>query len=60
MFKFLRKKLLEGLINDFINEMPKWRVSARILFREKKDEILKKAKDSLYETLKRIFEQELS
>jgi hypothetical protein len=59
MFKFLRKKILEGIINDIIEQMPKWKVSARILFKEKKDEILKKAEQAVIETVKGVFEKEL-
>lgn len=60
MLKFLRKKILEGIINEIIEQMPKWKVSARILLKEKKDEILEKAEQAVITTVKGIFEKELN
>lgn len=59
MFKLLRKKLFAAMVNDIIAELPKLKVSARILFKEKKDEIIQKAEEAAISAVKRIFEKEL-
>lgn len=43
MFKWIRNKLLEGIVKDVIEELPKLKVSARKLLEEKKDEVLEKS-----------------
>ena len=59
MFKFLRKQLMEAIVNDVINEMPRLKVSARILFMAKRDEIIKKAEEAAISAIKRIFNETL-
>lgn len=59
MFKFIRKKILEGIIKDFINDLPKYKTSARLLLLEKKDEILEKIETAILETVKKYFEEHL-
>ena len=59
MLKFIRKKILEGIIKDFINELPKYKVSARLLLLEKKDELLEKIERAVLETIKKYFEEHL-
>ena len=53
MFKFLRKKLLKGMINDFINDMPKYKTSAKLLMLEKGDELVQKLEDTIKNYLKK-------
>ena len=59
MFKFIRKKLLQGMINDFINDMPKYRMSARLLMLEKKDELIEKIENVVFSTIKKYFKSYL-
>ena len=40
MFKFIRRKILEGLIKDFIKEIPQYKEAALKLLSEHKDEII--------------------
>lgn len=59
MLKFIRKKFLEGIIKDFIKELPKYKVSARLLLLEKKDELIEKIERAILETIKKYFDQHL-
>lgn len=53
MFKWVKKKILENIIKEAIEELPKLKVTARKLWRENKDEILGKVKEAIK---KEIFE----
>lgn len=59
MFKFIRKKILEGMVKDFIADMPKYKLNAMLLLSEKKDEILEFLKEKIAEALKEFFEKNL-
>ena len=60
MFKFIRKKILEGIIKDFINDLPKYKTTARLLFLEKKDEILEKVEKAILATIKKYIEEHIA
>ena len=53
MFKWVKKKILENIIKEAIEELPKLKVTARKLWDENKDEILGKVKEAIK---KEIFE----
>lgn len=57
MFKFLRKKIIEGIVKDFIADLPKYKKNAELLFMEKKDEVLELVKEKIAEALKEFFEK---
>lgn len=59
MFKFIRRKILEGMVKDFIADLPKYKKNAELLFLEKKDEILELLKNKIAEALKEFFEEKL-
>ncbi len=52
MFKFIRKKLLEGIIKDIAKEIPTIKDKALKLFEEKKDEVLKLVEEKIKKLLK--------
>lgn len=58
LIKWLRRKMLESMINELINQLPNWKMSAKILFLEKKNEILDKAEKAVINAVKKIFEKE--
>lgn len=47
MFKWIKKKILENIIKEAIEELPKLKVTARKLWSENKDEILGKVKEAI-------------
>lgn len=51
MFKWIRKKIFEGLIKDLLKELPELKEKALILFDEKKDLFIEKAKEAIKERL---------
>lgn len=53
MFKWVKKKILENIIKEAIEELPKLKVTARKLWDKNKDEILEKVKEAIK---KEIFE----
>lgn len=57
MFKWIRNKLLEGIVKDVIEELPKLKVSARKLLGEKKDEVLEKIREAIKEKLLDLVEK---
>lgn len=59
MFKFIRKKILEGMVKDFIADLPKYREQALLILETRKDEILELLKAKIAETIKDFFEQAL-
>ena len=59
MFKLIRRKIVEGIIKDFINDLPKYKTAAKLLFLEKKDEIIAKIENAIMETIKKYFKEHL-
>ena len=57
MFKWIRNKLLEGIVKDVIEELPILKVSARKLLEEKKDEVLEKIGEAIKEKLLDLVEK---
>ena len=57
MFKWIRNKLLEGIVKDVIEELPKLKVSARKLLEEKNDEVLEKIGEAIKEKLLDLVEK---
>lgn len=53
IIKWIKKKILENIIKEAIEELPKLKVTARKLWSENKDEILGKVKEAIK---KEIFE----
>lgn len=51
MFKWLRKKIFEGLVKDFLKELPEFKEKALLLFETKKDLFIEKAKNAIKEKL---------
>lgn len=51
MIKWLRRKMLEGMINDLIDTVPK----AKVMFAKKKKQILDKAEKAVINTVKQVF-----
>ncbi len=52
MFKFIRKKLLEGIIKDIAAKIPEIKDYARLFIELHKDEIIKKVKDAIIKEVK--------
>lgn len=52
MFKFIRKKLLEGIVKDIIGKIPEIKDYAHLFFEQHKDEILEKVKDAIKKVIK--------
>lgn len=59
MFKWLRKKILESIVKDFIADLPKYRKNAELIFNAKKDEVIELLKNKIAEALKEFFEKHL-
>ena len=57
MFKWIRNKILEGIIKDLIKELPNLKVSARRLLKEKKGELLEKIKETIKEKIRELAEK---
>ena len=57
MIKWIRNKILEGIVKDLIEELPNLKVSARKLLKEKKDELLEKVKDAIKDKIKELAEK---
>jgi len=57
MFKFIRRKILEGLIKDFIKEIPQYKEAALKLLSEHKDEIIEKIKDAILAEIKKLIQE---
>lgn len=51
MFKWMRKKILEGIVKNILLELPELKEKALILFEEKKDLFIEKAKEAIKEKL---------
>lgn len=49
MIKWIRKKILEGFVKDILKELPELKEKALILFEEKKDLFIEKAKEAIKE-----------
>lgn len=60
MFKFIRKKLLEGMIKDVIANLPKYKELAKLQFEEHKDEILAKIQEKIRELVKKVIEEKIA
>lgn len=59
MFKFIRRKLFEGLVKDLINELPKYKEAALVILAKHKDEFLSKVKDAIFEEIKKFVQEKL-
>ena len=59
MFKFLRRKLFEKMIGDFIEDMPKYKDAAKLIFMEKKGEVIKRIEKAILEAITKFFEEKL-
>ncbi len=51
MLKWMRKKILEGIVKNILLELPELKEKALILFEEKKDLFIEKAKEAIKEKL---------
>lgn len=47
MFRFIRKKILSGIVKDIIKSMPEYKEYALLYYEEHKEEILGKIKDAI-------------
>lgn len=59
MIKFIRKKLLEGMIKDIIANLPRYKELAKLQFEEHKDEILEKIQNEVYKLLEKFIKEKL-
>lgn len=57
MIKWIRKKILEGFVKDILKELPELKEKALILFEEKKDLFIEKAKEAIKEKLLDLVEK---
>ena len=57
MFRWIRKKIFEGIIKDILAQLPQLKEKAEILFKEKKDLIIEKVKESIKKTLLELVEK---
>lgn len=51
MIKWIKKKLLEKIIKDLIDELPAIKEKAKVLLSEKKDELIEKVKTAIKEII---------
>lgn len=51
MLKWMRKKILEGIVKNILLELPELKEKALILFEEKRDLFIEKAKEAIKEKL---------
>lgn len=55
MFRFIRRKIIEGIIKDVIKELPKYKINALNYFNEHKQELIEKVVEFIQkEVLKKI------
>lgn len=57
MIKWLEKKLIERILKDVIKELPKLKISAKLLLEEKKDYIIEQAKEAIKEKFLEILKK---
>lgn len=57
MLKWMRKKILEGIVKNILLELPELKEKALILFEEKKDLFIEKAKEAIKEKLLDLVEK---
>lgn len=57
MIKWIRKKILEGIIKDILNQLPELKEKGLILFKEKKELIIEKVKEEIKKTLMEFIEK---
>ncbi len=57
MIKWIRKKILEGIIKDILNQLPELKEKGLILFKEKKELIIEKSKEAIKKTLMEFIEK---
>ena len=51
MFKWIRKKILEGVIKDLLEQLPNIKEKGLQLLKEKKELIIEKIKEAIKKTL---------
>lgn len=59
MFKFIRRKIIEGIIKDIVKELPKFKENAKLIIAEHKDEILEKVKVAIQKAVKEFIKEKL-
>ena len=57
MFKWIRKKILEGVIKDLLEQLPDIKEKGLQLLREKKELIIEKIKETIKKTLLELVEK---
>lgn len=57
MFKWIRKKILEGVIKDLLEQLPDIKEKGLQLLREKKELIIEKIKEAIKKTLLELVEK---
>lgn len=60
MFKFIRKKLLEGIIKDLASKIPEIKDNAKIFIELHKDEIIEKVKEAIVKAIKNFIASKLN
>ena len=59
LFKFFRKKIVEGIIKDFIAGLPKYQDFLLQIYNDHKEEILKKVENAIQEVVREYLEKKL-
>lgn len=59
MLKFIRRKIIEGIIKDIVKDMPKFKEMAILLVEEHKDEILEKIKKAIKKVITNFIKTKL-
>lgn len=59
MFKFIRKKIFEGIIKDLIQDLPKYKEAALAILAVHKDEVLNRVKDAILAEIKKLVKEKL-
>lgn len=57
MFKWIRKKILEGVIKDLLEQLPDIKEKGLQLLKEKKELIIEKIKEAIKKTLLELVEK---
>ena len=59
MFKFIKRKIIEGIIKDFIEDLPKYKEQALGVLEAHKDELLCAVKNAIQKAVREFIEKKL-
>lgn len=60
MFKFIRRKIVEGIIKDILDKLPEYKEYALFVFNEHKEELFEKVKNAIEKVVKDFIAKKLN